>query len=299
MNHALHPMGMSALRLAAVSELGWASWLFVLPGAGPQALPVRLAAVLCACFGIAFAMASREPRPNKPVLAAGLVSKLSVPCLVAFYAMWDYSWAVLAHDVIWWAPFGILLWRARRSEQEGEDLVRAASIAPPEEILGPAAPAGGGPALVVFLRQTGCTFCREMVRELADHAGALRRAGARILLVHHSSDKSLSELVERSQLHGVEVVHDPERRIYRRFGLRRGGLAAIAGPRVWMRGLWAGWVRGHGLGPADGDPRQMPGVFLVHEGRVVYARYHRSAAEPLDVAGIRKHLAALKDSPDC
>ena len=43
----------------------------------------------------------------------------------------------------------------------------------------------------------------------------------------------------------------------------------MLGPQVWVRGLKAAIVEGHGMGPIEGDVFRMPGVFGLVDGKVV------------------------------
>ena len=83
-------------------------------------------------------------------------------------------------------------------------------------------------------------------------------------------------------LAGIPRVSDPSRHIYHAFGLGRGGLLALFGPRVWWRGFYAGVLRGHGIGRLMGNGFQMPGVFLVRRGTIVRSFRHLSSSDRLD-----------------
>lgn len=47
-----------------------------------------------------------------------------------------------------------------------------------------------GPAIVVFLRHAGCTFCREALADIATRRARIVSAGARTVLVHMGDDAS-------------------------------------------------------------------------------------------------------------
>lgn len=80
-------------------------------------------------------------------------------------------------------------------------------------------------------------------------------------------------------------VSDPEKQLYRRFGLEQGSLAQLAHPRVWGRWLQSALLEGHGVGRAGPNWRQLTGVFVLHRGHVLAAVRHRnSAARPDYVA---------------
>jgi hypothetical protein len=78
-------------------------------------------------------------------------------------------------------------------------------------------------------------------------------------------------------------ISDPDKRLYRAFGLEQATLRELAHPRVWWPWLRTAVVRGFGAsGP---NWRQLTGVFVIHRGHVLAAIRHRnSAARPDYVA---------------
>jgi hypothetical protein len=146
------------------------------------------------------------------------------------------------------------------------------------------------PVLVVFLRHTGCTFCREALAEIRDRRGAIESSGTRIVLVHMMEESPSTEAeFGRFSLSDVDRVSDPERTLYRAFGLHQGTLRQLFGWRVWWRGLTA-LVKGHGTGPLKGDGLQMPGAFVVYRGEIVDSYRHRTAADRPDYTAMACRL---------
>jgi peroxiredoxin len=143
------------------------------------------------------------------------------------------------------------------------------------------------PVLLVFLRHFGCTFCREAAADLSDQKEAIEREGVMPAFVGMAEDAVLGAFLAAYGLADLPRFADPGKRLYRAFGLRRGSPSQLLGARVWRRGLAAaapGWLGGggHGLGALQGDGMQMPGVFLLHEGRVIGGYRHRTAADRPD-----------------
>jgi hypothetical protein len=93
-------------------------------------------------------------------------------------------------------------------------------------------------------------------------------------------------MVERRGLSTLDTIHDQDLALYRAFGLRKGGLRQLAGPKVVARGVMAALVGKHGIGPILGDVRQLAGVFLIHKCAVVRSFRHRTAADRPDYAAI-------------
>lgn len=136
--------------------------------------------------------------------------------------------------------------------------------------------------LVVFLRHGGCTFCREALSDIARRRAAIERSGVRIVLAHMMSDAEAAGLFGRYGLGDIARVSDPDRELYRAFGLKRGRLSQLLGWKVWWRGFVAGILHRHGARRLKGDGRQMPGAFLLRDGAIARRFRHDSAADRPD-----------------
>ena len=97
---------------------------------------------------------------------------------------------------------------------------------------------------------------------------------------------SFREFAASYGLGDVALVSDRERVLYRALGLRRGTLAQLLGWRVLVRGFQAAIMERHGVGAIQGDSTQMPGVFLIRDGRVIAAHRHETAADRPDYAAV-------------
>lgn len=137
------------------------------------------------------------------------------------------------------------------------------------------------PLLVVFLRHQGCAFCREVLAELEKRRSEIEARGARIVLVHMIPDDNTAEMFfARWRLHDVPRISDPQQKVYKAFGLARGTLWQVLGLGVWWPGAKA-ILTGHLPGMPQGDIFQLPGAFVVREGKIV-KEFHapNSAAKP-------------------
>ncbi len=130
------------------------------------------------------------------------------------------------------------------------------------------------PRLVVFLRHSGCTFCREALDDLRAQRAKIEAAGVGIVLVHQTGDEAAAAFFKPYGLDDVPRIADPELALYEVFELRREKLRKILSPKVWWRGLQAALLGGHGFGRIQGDARQMPGVFLLDQGQVTATFRH-------------------------
>lgn len=75
---------------------------------------------------------------------------------------------------------------------------------------------------------------------------------------------------------------DPGASLYHEFGLRRAKLREIFNLQVWKRGFESAIVKGFGGGRPVGDPFQLPGAFLLHNGRIIREYRHRTPADRPD-----------------
>lgn len=152
------------------------------------------------------------------------------------------------------------------------------------------------PQLVVLLRHNGCTFCREALSDLQAQRQQIEAAGVGIVLVHQTSDEEAAELFARYGLDDVPRIADPHLLAYRVFELKREGLLRLLlHPVVLGRGFKAALIDRHGFGRPQGDVRQMPGVFVVANGRVVAEFRHRLASDRPNYAAL---AAANKPAPE-
>jgi hypothetical protein len=130
--------------------------------------------------------------------------------------------------------------------------------------------------VLVFLRHFGCTFTRQILRGLEEIQSEATARGGELVLVHML--KSGGELRYLGGHDHVSRIADPKCELYRAFGLGRGGLMELFGPRVW----WLGAVslfKGCGVGHLAGDGLQMPGAFLFRNGEIISAQRAHSAAD--------------------
>ena len=293
------------MRLAGAYNLIWGAWAVLFPlaifqwsGMEPPNYPElwQCIGMIVGVYGLAYAAASRDPVRHWPVVMAGLAGKVLGPigfALGVAQGRFPLRFGVvnLANDLVWWIPFTLILLRASRAGQFTDEMFRAAALPPLPELLEGqrtesghplATVAAHNPVLLIFLRHSGCTFCREALAELAAARGCVESAGAKLVLIHQSSSEAMSKLLDKYGLSGIEVVRDRDRSLYRAFGLRQGSPNQLLGPQVWARGPWTAVVKGHGMGLPDGDPLLMPGVFLIYQDRILRAFYHRSAADRPD-----------------
>ncbi len=143
-------------------------------------------------------------------------------------------------------------------------------------------------AFTVFLRHSGCPFCRQTLADLAASRAALEAAtggeSVRLVLVHMMTEVEAAPFIARYGLGDVPRISDPERQLYAALELRRARILQLFGSRVWWRGFMAGIVEGHGVGRprAHEDWKQLPGVFLINQGEVTFSFRHARVSDRPD-----------------
>lgn len=134
--------------------------------------------------------------------------------------------------------------------------------------------------VLVFVRHKGCTFCREALSELSKNLPMILKKGLQPIVVHMGPESTSEELKNEYNLDSVGWISDPQKKFYAAFGLQRGSLKQLFGPRVVARGFVAGVLKGHGLGAIEGDALQMGGVFLLRQGQI------KKLHDPCDAADV-------------
>lgn len=135
---------------------------------------------------------------------------------------------------------------------------------------------GDRATLLVFLRHFGCIFCREIV-------GDLRQASERtpdyppVIFFFQDSPRAGRAFL-RQYWPEARGVSDPEQAFYHAFGVERGSVLKMLGPRVLLSKRRA-TAKGYTSGPANGDIWMMPGVFLVRGDQVIWHHEFKHAAE--------------------
>ncbi len=293
------------LLAAAAYNVIWGAWVVFFPemafrwaGMEPPRYPELWQAIgmVVGVYGLGYAIAAFNPLVHWPIVLVGLLGKIFGPVgflygVHAGHFPWIAWVTIITNDLIWWIPFGLILHRAY------QDHIGARRMASPEvQRMAMRARTSAGPSilelsqlspiLLVFLRHTGCTFCREALSDLAEKRREIESTGARIVLVHMSPEDRARKFLERYELADLPRVSDPGRALYRAFGLGRGGFWSLFGPKVWVRGFKAGVIDGHGIGALAGDGFQMPGVFLVYHGEILTAYRHLTAADRPDYVAL-------------
>jgi peroxiredoxin len=244
-------------------------------------------------YGVGYMIAASNPLRHWPIVFVGLLGKILGPIGFLHAALdgrlpWAAGVTILTNDLVWWVPFALILRATYVAAQAAEAQQIAAARSEFEQILAVTKTSSGAtlaelsrerPTLVTFLRHSGCTFCREALADLAKARPKIEAGGAQLAFVHLGTAEEGTRFFTSYGLGDVPHVSDREGRLYRAFGLERGSPMQLLGPTVWWRGFLATVLGGHLVGLPVGDPLRMPGVFLVHQGKIIRAFRHATAAD--------------------
>lgn len=288
------------LRFAGATALLWAAALTVNPWASQwlgfdshATVFLRwLMGVSGAVFGLGLLIASTNPVRHWPIVLLSLLQKTATS-LVLGYSIWTGEASnrlltlLVTDHLLWLIPLAWLLVDAHESllgvrRRANPDILKLSMRRKTQDGMTLDELSRLSPVLLVFLRHTGCTFCREALADLAAKKRDIEEAGTRLVLVHMSSEQQAGKFFARYGLANVQRISDPERSLYRAFGLPRGTFSDLFGPKVWIRGFQAGILGRHGVGRLVGDGFQMPGAFLIYFGEVLRSYRHQSAADRPD-----------------
>lgn len=136
--------------------------------------------------------------------------------------------------------------------------------------------------LLIFLRHFGCPFCKESLLQLQEHRAQLEAKGITIVLVYMVNEKIAQEYLSQYNLEDLAQVSDPEEIFYKSFSLRRGSFIQLFGLKVWSRWISLGLKKRLFNTKPEGDVTQMPGIFLLQEGRITKQFVHKSVADRPD-----------------
>jgi peroxiredoxin len=148
------------------------------------------------------------------------------------------------------------------------------------------------PLLLVFLRHFGCPFCREAVADIAARRSTMDASGTQVAFVHMHPEEQAAEYFARYGVGDLPRVSDPGARVYDAFGLTQATPTAFLGWHTLKRYGEAIVGGGHMPAIVGGRLRQMPGAFLLVDGKLVKAFRHASVGDRLDLDDLARVDAA-------
>ncbi len=243
-------------------------------------------------YGIGYWVAANDPYRHWPVVLVGFLGKIFGPigflqAAIAGDLPWAWGATIITNDLVWWLPFAAMLYGAFRANTDTSRDTRNRQL---EDVMNEfrsnrdatlAELSSTAPTLLVFLRHSGCTFCRETLAEIQKQRTSIEQTGTKLAIVHMGQPMDGTLMLRKYKLEDVHRYSDPNCVLYRAFGLERGTAGQLFGPSVLKRGFEAA-VCGHGIGLLRGDGFRMPGIFVLAHGEIVEAHRSDTAADVVD-----------------
>lgn len=272
-----------ALRMAGLMLIAGAGWALSTGSITPRDAVDDIAV---AAFGLAVFVVSPKPTQSWALFIFGAIASGGV--LMVGDVAWPYRMAAVMCLVV----FSLVLWESYQTHLGSRrvacpEVQRIALRSKTQYGVSLDELSRLSPVMLVFLRHTGCPFCRQALAELSDKRAGIESLGVRIVLVLMVEEAEAHRFLTEYGLEDVNRVIDLKQSVYRAFGLQRGGLMSIIGPRLWPAGL-LNTLRHGGWLPSDEDVFQMPGVFLIFHGEVLSSYRHQSIADRPDFLGIAR-----------
>ncbi len=247
-------------------------------------------------FGLGYLIASRKPYKHWVIIFLGFVTKLAATTGFFYFLAtnklpFNLLYLVLANDAIWLLPFFLILFHAFDFMQSNRELeaydLHPRKLKSLESIITSDGKSlqhysDQWPTMLIFLRHFGCTFCRESLKEIEAKREYIENEGTKIILVHMVDEAMAKEITQQYHLSDLPRISDPDKKIYKAFGLLKGNWFQLFGINVVIRGFIAGFLKRNLPGPPIGDSYQMPGIFVIHKGMVMQTFKHTTAADRPD-----------------
>lgn len=228
-------------------------------------------------YGVGYWIASYNPHRHWPIVLVGFLGKIFGPIGFVYALSQDvynlkFGVTIITNDLIWWIPFFLIL-KSAFSEMLNPKIVQAKNL---EELRlqNPFSVLFSNRWLVICVRHSGCTFCREELGNFYNYESKFHSLGLKTAVIHMGSEESGIEMKEKNKLYSTLFMSDPDQQFYRLFELKRGKWSELFGVKNWLRGLNAGILKGHGVGSLEGDGRQLGGTVYFADGN--YKVLHRS-----------------------
>lgn len=301
------------LRLAAVYNVVWGLWVILFPNhlfdwteiPRPNYPGIwQCVGMIVGVYGIGYWLAAKDFVTHWPIVLVGFLGKILGPIGFVQSALtgilpWSWGVTILTNDLVWWVPFGAMLYLAFKAQsdpryQARNRTISAGTSVASEPTFGQANRNAIGSdkaslwdaiqhekIFLIFVRHAGCTFCRENLTELKSKLPDLIAKNIRPIVVHMSSPADGQAMMTAVGIPEVVQISDPTSHLYRAYGLERGKLFQLFGPAVWWRGFQAAILKRNGLGTLDGDGFQLGGTFLLQNGKILESYPAKNAADPV------------------
>lgn len=307
------PRWMSVVLVAAgVYNLIWGCWVVLFPSSffqwmelpEPTYLPIwQSVGMIVGVYGVGYWIAAGDPVRHWPIVLVGLLGKLfGAAGFLISYGLGQLPWVFgvlnVFNDLIWLPFFSAILFHAFRQSCDRGRFVAAPSM--PELLRQSVSHRGQSimalsqdrPTMMVFLRHSGCTFCRMVMADLGEVRAELDKLPVHVVVVHMGSPLDGTVILSKYNVDYWHHISDPFCVLYRGFGLQRGTFSQLFSWKVVRQGLYQATFGGHGIGALRGDSFYLPGVFVVHRGQVVFSQPADDATQRPDFVRIAELAAA-------
>ncbi|BDS09426.1 SelL-related redox protein [Aureispira anguillae] len=134
--------------------------------------------------------------------------------------------------------------------------------------------------MLIFLRHFGCTFCREALDDFTKIKGQLDQRNIKLVFIHMAEECYGDQYLKDYGLEQEEHISDPDMSLYEYFGLQKGSFRELYGLKIWWRAM--GLNYGSETRQPLGNMKQMPGIFVIKDGKIISSFVHKSAADKPD-----------------
>ena len=124
------------------------------------------------------------------------------------------------------------------------------------------------PVLIVFLRHSGCPYCRQTLSQLSRLRSTLEAKHVRLVIVHYDTPENGAAWIAKYDLGQCEQISDPAGQLYAQFELGKTSWWNLAGPHTWWPGFKATILQLNGVSKPVGDIKQLTGAFVIERGRI-------------------------------
>jgi hypothetical protein len=268
-------------------------FLFNLFSLGPINFPIaaQLYGLFFGLFGLGFFIASFSIEENWLFILIGFLEKIfELIIFISYIKNISFQWLSLLfiNNILW-----ILLLLSILNECYKFFTIEDDNPLPLDKLLKYTKVNSGkylteishqGPVLLIFIRHFGCTFCRETVSDVKKLDREIKMKGLTPVFVHMSDPDFGEQFFEKYYKEAIYHVSDPNRSLYKSLKMKRGTILQVFGLKSWFRFLYAGLLKGHGLGQLEGDGLQLGGIFVLKKDQIVYSHLMKSVHEQFDLS---------------
>jgi hypothetical protein len=296
------------LQAAALYNIFWGLWVGLFPFAlfdfaglvRPNYPEIwQCVGMIVGVYGVGYWIASYDPHRHWPIVLVGFLGKIFGPIGFLYALAQDvynlkFGVTILTNDLIWWIPFFLIL-KSAFDKMLNPPLTSQKSF---EQLAvnGPLTVLMSGRWLVLCVRHSGCTFCREELANFSSAGKKFHSLGIKTAVVHMSSEEVGREMKETYKLSSTLFISDPEQQLYRLFDLKRGTWSELLGLKNWTKAFKLAIFKGHGVGSLDGDGKQLGGSVFFDHGKFQVLHRATYAGDVGDLETIEQELRKMVKS---